>query len=820
MSSEPKHKSPLGKLHAAQKAPAGQTFNMTRRELLGAGAAAGVISAIPHSVGATPGGTELGKVLIEPYNGPAGGWGSLKSVATVLQREGLLIDGPLALSAQNKPEGFKCVSCAWAKPADHHPAEFCENGAKATAWEITSARCEPAFFASHTCRELEAWSDHDLERQGRLTHPLRWDKASDKYVQVQWQDAFAEIGSELKKIDPRTAIFYASGRAALETSYMFQLFARMYGHNNMPDSSNMCHEGTSVGLPDSIGSGVGTVIHDDFAKTECIFYIGHNLGVTSPRMLHDFQLARERGVPIVTINPMRERGMERFTNPQRPLDMLTLAETKISTQYLLVKAGADIAALTGICKSLIEADDEAKAKGRERLLDATFIAEHTHGFEPFADWLRRQKWAEIEQQSGLTRPELEEAAKTYANAKAVLGLYGMGVTQHTKGTQTVQMIANFLLLRGNIGKPGAGICPVRGHSNVQGQRTVGVTEKPELAPLDEFEEQYGFKAPREKGMATIEACEGILKGEVKAFIGLGGNFVRAIPETAAMKAAWKRLPLTVQIATKLNRNHVIHGEVSYILPCLGRIEIDRQSSGKQAVSMEDSTAYFHGSRGYAEPASSHLLSEPKIIAELAKATLPLNPKVKWDGWVSDYATIRDSMEETWPKMFEDYNKKLWTPGGFARPVAARKRQWETKTGKANFFVPDKLVSDTISEAREAPDVMRLITTRSNDQFNTTIYGYSDRFRGVEGTREVVFMHEKDIARLGFMAAETVTLATLAEDGVKRELKGLRIVPYGIAQGCIATYFPECNVLVPMWHRDERSLTPAVKSVPVRVLKSQ
>jgi molybdopterin-dependent oxidoreductase alpha subunit len=509
--------------------------------------------------------------------------------------------------------------------------------------------------------------------------------------------------------------------------------------------------------------------------------------------------------------------MERFTNPQSPAEMLTLSETQISTQYLRVRAGADIAALAGICKALIEEDDRALASRGQRLLDTAFIAEHTHGFEDFANWIRAQDWAEIERRSGLTATELRRAATTYARAERVMALYGMGVTQHVLGTQSVQMIINLLLLRGNIGRPGTGVCPIRGHSNVQGQRTVGITEKPELAPLDKLEAQYGFTAPREKGMATMEACEAILRGEVKAFIALGGNFVRAIPETSAMEAAWRRIPLTVQIATKLNRNHVIHGEISYVLPCLGRIEIDRQASGPQAVSMEDSTAHFHGSKGQVEPAGPQILSEPKIVAELAKATLAPNPKVPWDRWVGDYSTVRSAMEETWPDMFKDYNKRIWTPGGFPRPVPARNRKWETKTGRANFIVPEALVADGLAEEHARPGVMRLITTRSNDQFNTTIYGFSDRFRGVEGTRKVVFMNAADIARLGLREAQMVKLSTVADDEVRRELGGLRIVPYAIAEGCVAAYFPECNVLVPIWHYENRAHTPAVKSIPVRVL---
>ncbi len=789
----------------------------SRRDLLATVATAAVLAtALSGCGGPGPGGTTEGAIAIQPYDGPSGGWGSIRSVATVLHREGLVLSGPPVLWEQNKPDGFACVSCAWAKPADHHPAEFCENGAKATAWEITTARCGPDFFQRHSCKDLESWSDHDLEKQGRLTHPMRWDRATDRYVPVTWEEAFADIGAKLKAIDPKSAVLYVSGRAALETSYMFQLFARMYGCNNLPDSSNMCHESTSVGLPDSIGASVGTVSHDDFKQTDCLFYIGHNLAVNAPRMLHDFQQVRKRGVPIVTINPLVERGMERFTNPQSPVEMLTLSETKVSTQYLQVRAGADIAALAGICKALIEMDDRAVATGGKRVLDAAFIAEHTQGYEPFAAWLRGQSWEAIEQASGLAAADLRQAASTYAAAERVIGLYGMGVTQHVKGTQSVQMIVNFLLLRGNIGKPGAGVCPIRGHSNVQGQRTVGITEKPELAPLDKLEQQYGFKAPREKGMATVEACESILKGEVKAFIGLGGNFIRAIPDTAAMEEAWRRIPLTVQIATKLNRNHVIHGETSYVLPCLGRIEIDRQASGPQAVSMEDSTAHFHGSRGVAEPASPQLRSEPAIVAGIAKATLAPNAKVPWDRWVGDYATVRDAMEETWPQMFKDYNKRLWTPGGFPRPLGARERKWETKSGRANFFVPDALVADGLAETHAQPGVLRLITTRSNDQFNTTIYGFSDRFRGVEGTRKVVFMNRNDIARLGLREAQTVKLSTASNDGVTRELPGLRIVPYAIAEGCVAAYFPECNVLVPMWHKEARSHTPAVKSVPVRI----
>jgi molybdopterin-dependent oxidoreductase alpha subunit len=396
-----------------------------------------------------------------------------------------------------------------------------------------------------------------------------------------------------------------------------------------------------------------------------------------------------------------------------------------------------------------------------------------------------------------------------------MGIYGMGLTQHKAGVENVQMLVNLLLLRGNIGKPGAGICPVRGHSNVQGQRTVGISEKPELVPLDKLKEQYGFEPPRWKGMTTVEACEGIIKREVKAFIALGGNFVRAAPETAALEKAWTRLRLSVQISTKLNRNHLIPGEISYILPCLGRIEIDEQATGPQAVAVEDSTACIHGSKGIAKPAAPDLLSEPRIVAEIAKATLPPNPRVPWDDWVADYSRIRDAIEETYPEDFRDFNARMWQPGGFHRPIAARERRWKTKTGKANFTVPSSLEAD-LGIAEQDSDIFRLMTVRSNDQFNTTVYGYHDRFRGVKGTRMVLFMNRNDIARLRLAEGDLVRLTTAVDDGVERHVSGLRVTPYDIPEGCCAAYYPECNPLIPVWHHADQSKVPAAKSIPIRI----
>jgi molybdopterin-dependent oxidoreductase alpha subunit len=756
---------------------------------------------------------------IKPYKGPAGGWGSVKSVESILTREGRLISGNAVLLKQNKPDGYACVSCAWAKPAEPHPFEYCENGAKATAWELTTKRVTPEFFAQHRVAELRTWSDYELEEAGRLTHPMRWDKASDRYLPVSWEEAFREIGQELQGFDPRQVVLYCSGRASLETSYMWALFARLYGTNNLPDSSNMCHESTSVALPDSIGVSVGTVVLDDFEKTDCILFFGQNVGTNSPRMLHPLQEASKRGVPIITFNPLRERGLERFTNPQAPTEMLTGSETRISSQYHQLKTGGDIAAIMGIAKILIETDDRARAEGREPVLDHAFIAEHTHGFEEFAAAARRLTWSELEHRSGLPQAALEAVAATYARAKAVIGIYGMGLTQHRTGVENVQMVANLLLLRGNIGKPGAGICPVRGHSNVQGQRTVGISEKPELVPLDKLKEQYGFEPPRWTGMNTVEACEAILKREVKAFVALGGNFVRAAPETEALEEAWKHLRLTVQISTKLNRNHLVHGEISYILPCLGRIEIDEQATGPQAVAVEDSTACIHGSKGIAKPASPDLLSEPRIVAELAKATLPANPKIPWDEWVSDYALVRDAIEETYPQDFRGFNERMWQPGGFHRPNAARHRQWKTKTEKANFIVP-RSIEENLPDIESNRDVLKLMTVRSNDQFNTTVYGFHDRFRGVKGTRMILFMNRNDIVRLGLEEGGMVVLTTAVDDGIVRQVAGLRVTPYDIPEGCCASYYPECNPLLPVWHHADRSKVPAAKSIPVRIARME
>jgi len=735
----------------------------------------------------------------------------------ILWREQAYRKAPMALIRQNKPKGFACVSCAWAKPGNPHALEFCENGAKATAWELTSLRTGPDFFEAHSLAELRDWDDYDLEQHGRLTHPLRYDPVSDRYQTTTWEQAYTEIGEQLRQLEPDQTVFYASGRASLEASFMYQLLARAYGTNNLPDSSNMCHESTSVGLQESIGVPVGTVTLADFEHTDCIFFFGQNVGSNSPRMLHPLQDARKRDVPIITFNPIRERGLERFVNPQSPREMLGPESTIISTQYHQVSIGGDTAAVMGIAKALLEMD---RVSGGT-VLDHAFIAEHTDGFDTFLAQVERHTWSELESRSGLHRSALEAAATVYARSERVMVIYGMGMTQHRHGVENVQMLVNLLLLRGNIGKLGAGICPVRGHSNVQGQRTVGITEDPAKVPQEKIESLFGFKVPPNKGLATVDACMGILDGSVKAFIGLGGNFLRAVPDTDRMEPAWSRLELNVQIATKLNRTHLIPGQRAWLLPCLGRIEMDVQEGVEQVYSTEDSTGCIRAWQGRSEPGGEQLRAEVAIIAGLAKATLDGQAQIPWEAWRRDYAKIREAIAQVYPEIFHDMESRMWEHGGFHRPIPAAQRQWKTETGKARFVSPRSLDENSdVSSGLTARDVIQLMTLRSNDQFNTTIYGYDDRFRGVHGTRSVVFMNRNDVVRLGFAAGDWVTLRTAIEPEVLREVGPMQIIAYDIPVGCAAAYYPECNPLVPLWHHAERSKVPAAKSVPITLHKAQ
>ncbi|TFL10000.1 FdhF/YdeP family oxidoreductase [Pusillimonas caeni] len=754
-----------------------------------------------------------------PYEGSAGGWGSVRALTDIFARTGAATAAATVLPRQNKTGGVACVSCAWAKPADSHTFEFCENGAKATAWEGTSHKIDAGFFADHSVAALRRWSDHQLENKGRLVEPMAWDPESDRYRPIPWEQAFAEIGAHLGRLEPDSVIFYTSGRASLEASYMYQLMARIYGTNNLPDSSNMCHESTSVGLKETIGLGVGSVRLEDFRQTHAIFFFGQNVGSNSPRMLHELQAASERGVPIVTFNPLRERGLELFRNPQRPTQMLGAESTPVSSHYHQLRLGGDIAAVTGLCKALLQRHDVRAGDGSATpVLDTDFIERHTSGFEAFAHYLRDTKWPDIERHSGLTRAALEDAALIYEKADSVLLVYGMGLTQHVGGVDNVRMLVNLALMRGNIGKAGAGICPVRGHSNVQGQRSVGITEKPELAPLDRLEQLYEFQAPRQKGRDTVGVCEGVIDGSVRGFVGLGGNFVRAAPDTQALEAAWPALDLTVHITTTLNRSHLFPGKASYLLPCLGRTEIDEQRNVPQAVSIEDSTSCVHGSRGRKAPADQRLMSEVAIIAHIALAVGRLShAKVPWLEWTQDYARVRDAIEATYPQRFSRFNDRLWEPGGFPLTNGPRERIWHTDSGRAQFTVPANLTA-LRPESLDEEGVMQLMTLRSNDQFNTTIYGYEDRFRGVSGTRQVVFMNRADMERLGLAEGDSVALRTAADDGAERRVGELKVVPYDIPEGCCAAYYPECNVLLPVWHHAHASRVPAGKSIPVRVVQ--
>ena len=743
------------------------------------------------------------------YEEPTGGWGSLKGLLRIMKQERPDPGVIETLYRQNKPGGHMCTSCAWAKPADPHRFEFCENGAKATVWDLTTDRCTPDFFAQHTVTELMTWSDHELELVGRLTHPMRYDPATDKYAQCTWDEAFEGIGARLKSLDPKSVVFYASGRAALETSYLWALFARLYGHNNLPDSSNMCHETTSVGLKKVIGSPVGTCVLSDFDECDMILFFGQNTGTNSPRFLHPLQDAVKRGCRVVTFNPVRERGLIEFADPQSPLQMLTPAATTISETYLQVRPGGDIAAITGLCKRVLELQDEFGD-----VLDDAFIAGHTAYFDEFSRLLRDTSWDDIERASGLARFDLSEVGDRYAASKRVIGIYGMGLTQQVHGSQSIGLLVNLLLMRGNIGRAGTGISPVRGHSNVQGQRTVGISEKPELVPLDRLAEMFDFEPPRDTGTTTVEAVRGVLDGTVKGFVSLGGNFARAIPDIDRTDAAWGGLELNVQIATKPNRSHLLVGDGAYLLPCLVRAEEDRQATGPQCVTMEDSLSHVHGSIGKREPASDALMSELAIVAGMARSTLPDNPKVRWDAWTGNYALVRDLIAETYPEEFRDFDARKFTPGGFYRGNAARDRTWKTGSGRAEFTVPTTL---TALGQEPAPGDYTLVTLRSNDQFNTTIYGFSDRLRGLEGTRDIVMINPEDMRRSGLVEGQRVALECTVEDGTERRVANLKVVPYDLPDGCVAAYYPETNALVPLDYHDELSKTPAYKGAPVRVV---
>ncbi|MDP3855486.1 FdhF/YdeP family oxidoreductase [Phenylobacterium sp.] len=747
---------------------------------------------------------------VRRYEKPAGGWGSLKAVGKVLADQQTVVEGGRGLLQANQPEGFDCPGCAWPDPKHTSSFEFCENGAKAVAWEATSKRATPDLFAAHTVAQLWTWSDHALEDAGRLTHPMAYDRASDRYAPISWEDAFARVGAALRGLDdPNRAEFYASGRASNEAAFLYQLLGRKFGTNNFPDCSNMCHEPTSVGLPDSIGLGKGTVTLEDFDEADLILSFGHNPGTNHPRMMTTLRDAARRGAPILVFNPLKERALERFASPQDPVEMATLGATEIASRYYQPTVGGDAALVQGMMKALIALD--AAAGGG--VLDHGFIAEHTSGFEALAGHLEGLTWDELERGSGLSRGEIEEAAAIYAAAERTILCYGMGLTQHRNASSTVQQLVNLLLLKGNIGRPGAGICPLRGHSNVQGDRTVGVWEKPSEAFLGALERVFAFQPPRAHGHTVVDAIAALERGEAKVFVGLGGNFAVAAPDPVRTFAAMQKLDLAVHIATKLNRTHLQIGGEALLLPCLGRTEFDEQASGRQAVTVEDSMSMVHASRGLNRPASPELKSEVAIVAGMARATFGPDDPVDWEGLCGDYDAVRDLIEAVLPELFTDYNQKIREPGGFRLPVPSSERIWTTPSGKANFLVARTEGQDP---RRGEADVLLLTTLRSHDQYNTTIYGSDDRYRGVFGRRDVVFVHPDDLAARGLSSGDPIDLAAAFDADGSRVVRGFTAVARDLPRGCVAAYYPETNILVALDDHDQRSGTPAYKSAPVRL----
>ena len=748
---------------------------------------------------------------IELYDGPAGGWGALRSVARHLSEQGVALKGARTLLHANQADGFDCPGCAWPDRDHRSTFEFCENGAKAVAAEATARRATPEVIGARTLAQWAEASDFELEATGRLTEPLVYDAKSDRYQRTTWDAAFTLIGAELRALaSPDEALFYTSGRTSNEAAFLYQLFVREYGTNNFPDCSNMCHEPSGSGLRPTIGVGKGTVTLADFEQADCILVFGQNPGTNHPRMLGELRAARKRGARILSFNPLRERGLERFADPQDKLEMATFGDSPISSHYFQLKVGGDFAVLKGMCKRVLE----------RGLLDEAFIREHTHGFDDFAAELRRQDWAPLEQASGLTREQIEQAADLYAASDRVIACWGMGITQHRHSVATIQMIVNLLLLRGNLGRPGAGACPVRGHSNVQGDRTMGIHEKPSPEFLDRLGEVFGFEPPRRHGLDTVGAIEAMQAGRAKVFIAMGGNFAAATPDTAATWQALRQCALTVHITTKFNRSHVVHGRQALVLPVLGRTEIDVQATGPQGVTVEDSMSMVHLSHGMNAPASEHLLSEPMVVARMAVATLPAS-RTPWLQLAGDYAAIRDRIEAVLPD-FAGFNDRVRQPGGFRLRNTARERVWATASGKAEFSthpLPTDLAIERIAERHRDQRVFALTTVRSHDQYNTTIYGHDDRYRGVHGHRRVVFIHADDLRDLGLKAGDWVDITSLycaegSADVQQRRAERFLLVAYDIPRGCLASYYPETNPLVPLESFSITARTPTSKSIPV------
>ncbi|WP_286884477.1 FdhF/YdeP family oxidoreductase [Pseudomonas sp. UBA7456] len=758
---------------------------------------------------------------IRDYKGAAAGWGALKSVTKSWLGSDNAFKNLRAMLKTNQNGGFDCPGCAWGESPENDTVKFCENGAKAVNWEATGRSVDPAFFARYSVSALADQTDYWLEYQGRLTHPMRYDAATDHYIETSWAEAFALIAKHLHALEsPDQAEFYTSGRASNEAAFLYQLFVRAYGTNNFPDCSNMCHEASGVGMAQTLGVGKGTVVFHDLELADAIFVIGQNPGTNHPRMLEPLREAVKRGAQVVCFNPLKERGLERFQHPQHPLEMLSNGSEPTNTAYFRPALGGDMAVMRGIAKYLLQWEREAKAKGEPAVFDHAFIAEHTSGIEAYLQTLDATPWPALVAQSGLTQAEIEQAARMYRKAERVIMCWAMGVTQHRHSVAIVQEIVNLQLLRGNVGKPGAGLSPVRGHSNVQGDRTMGIDEKPKAALLDALQARFEFQVPRIHGHNAVLAIKAMEEGRAKVFIGLGGNFAQATPDTARTHAALRNCALTVQISTKLNRSHLVTGGDALILPCLGRTEIDLQASGPQGVTVEDTFSMVHISHGQLRPRSPHMRSEPWIIAGMAQATLGKHP-IDWEHAVADYAHIRSLIADVIPG-FENFNERLQQPGGFHLGNHAADRIWRTATGKAQFSpnaLPAELVNAQVLARGDKPDLI-LQTLRSHDQYNTTLYGLDDRYRGVFGLREVVFVNEADIRRMGFEPGERVDLVSLWDDGVERRVSGFRLVAYDVPPGQAAAYYPETNPLVPLESYGEGTYTPTSKFVAIKVEKAK
>ncbi|PZO63510.1 MAG: formate dehydrogenase [Paracoccus denitrificans] len=749
------------------------------------------------------------KPRIHPYDHPAGGWGAAAATTKALMKQSVLVKGSRALLSMNQPGGFKCPSCAYPDPDHTEKLEFCEQGAKALAFEATRARVTAEFFAQHSVTELQAKSDYWLEMQGRLTEPMRYDAESDHYVPVTWDEAFATIGRHLNALDdPNTAEFYTSGRTPNEVAFLWSVFVREFGTNNFPDCSNMCHEPTSRGLVPSIGIGKGTCQLDDFDQAEAIFILGQNTGSNSPRMMNALSAARKRGIPIVAINPMPERAMIEYTEPQSAVQMATFGKLNIASTFVHVKSGGDLALVKGMMKDLFERD-----RAGEDVLDHAFIEEFTAGLDALRADIDATSWADIVDVSGVAEGLIRELAAIYVKSNATVICYGMGLTQHQRGGEQLQQLCNLLFLRGNMGRPGAGIAPIRGHSNVQGDRTCGINDRPKPETLDDYQAVFDFPVPRENGHNVKEAVNALLRGSARVFIGLGGNFVHAVPDTPLVYAAMARLDLTVGISTKLNRSHVIHGKEALILPVIARSEVIRTELGEQTVTVEDMIAQVTASVGVAEPASPDCMAEAEIVCRIALATLQ-DSTTPWARFAQDYGLVRDYIAKVFHEIYFDFNDRLKDPKGFFLEVPPRQCEFKTENGKANFRVLEGLHVDT---PVEDPDMLRLLTVRSQDQFNTTIYSFNDRYRGVWGGRMVLLMNAEDRQARGLEPGQDVSVQTISTDGIHRQVDGLMVADYRLPRGAVAGYFPELNPLLPNYFADEISGCPAAKSIPIKIV---